>query len=32
MDKLILEGIFIGIMELAFIGFMVYKIYKKSKE
>jgi preprotein translocase subunit Sss1 len=31
MDTLILEGICIGIVELAFIGYMIYLIHIKSK-
>lgn len=32
MDKLILEGIFIGIIELGFIVVMTYLIYKEKKK
>lgn len=32
MDRLILEGIFIGIIELGFIGVMSYLIYKEKKK
>lgn len=32
MDTLVLEGIFIGIIELGFIAVMVYFIYKEKKK
>ena len=32
MDQLIIEGIFIGIIELAFIAVMVHLIYKEKKK
>jgi hypothetical protein len=32
MDRLIIEAIFVGIAEIAFIIFMVFMIVQKSKE
>ena len=32
MDQLVLEGIFIGIIELGYISFMVHLIYKEKKK
>jgi hypothetical protein len=32
MDRLILEGIFIGIIELTYMCFMIHLIYKEKKK
>jgi hypothetical protein len=32
MDRLIIEAIFVGIAEIAFIVFMIFMIIQKSKE
>ena len=32
MDHLVIEGIIVGILEVCFIAFMMYKIFKARKE